>query len=128
MGENSRLRIINSLLVRCVYLAFVASGGRAGMAGPHILLNFIIREFPKIRGTLFWGPYNKGSCYSRDYIRVPYFRKLPYDLLDRIQGFIILGPDLLYTPKAWVNLGPSPLRNSDMSDCWGEPKFLCAKA
>ena len=28
-------------------------------------------EFPKIRGTLFWGSYNK------DYSKVPYFRKLP---------------------------------------------------
>ena len=52
------------------------------------------REFPKIRGTLFWGPYNKDptistrtlalgrhgftvSYYSGYYSRVPYFRKLP---------------------------------------------------
>ena len=35
-------------------------------------------EFPKIRGTVFWGPYNKdpGSYYLGYYIRVPYFRKL----------------------------------------------------
>ena len=35
--------------------------------------------FPKIRGTLFWGPYNK-DYYLGCYIRVPYFRKLPYVL------------------------------------------------
>ena len=34
-----------------------------------------MREFPKIRGTLFWGPYNKDRIIY--YIRVPYFRKLP---------------------------------------------------
>ena len=31
-------------------------------------------EFPKIGGTIFWGPYNKDLGY---YIRVSYFRKLP---------------------------------------------------
>ena len=33
------------------------------------------REFPKIRGTLFWAPYIKETIVY--YIRVPYFRKLP---------------------------------------------------
>ena len=38
-----------------------------------------IWEFPKIRGTLFWGPYNKDpTTYLGYYIRVPYFRKLPF--------------------------------------------------
>ena len=35
-------------------------------------------DFPKIRGTLFWGPYNKGPIYLGYYIRVPYFRKRPF--------------------------------------------------
>ena len=30
-------------------------------------------EFPKIRGTLYWGPYNNEDPL----VRVPYFRKLP---------------------------------------------------
>ena len=38
-----------------------------------------IWEFPKIGGTLFGGPYNKDpTIYLDYYIRVPYFRKLPY--------------------------------------------------
>ena len=36
-----------------------------------------IWEFPKIRGTLFGDPYNKDPTVGY-YIRVPYFRKLPY--------------------------------------------------
>ena len=37
-----------------------------------------IWEFPKIRGTLFWCPYNKGPTIYRGYdMRVPYFRKPP---------------------------------------------------
>ena len=39
------------------------------------------REFPKIRGTLFWGPYHKDPTnYLGYYNRVPYFRKLPYGI------------------------------------------------
>ena len=35
------------------------------------------REFPTIRGTLFWAPYNRDPTnYLGYYIRVPYFRKL----------------------------------------------------
>ena len=34
-------------------------------------------EFQKIRGTLFWGPYNKDPYYLGYFLRVPYFRKLP---------------------------------------------------
>ena len=38
-----------------------------------------IWEFPKIRSTLFWGPYNKDPTTLLGYhIRVPYFRKLSY--------------------------------------------------
>ena len=37
-----------------------------------------VGEFPKIRGTLFWGPYNKDSYYLGYDIWVPYSRKLPY--------------------------------------------------
>ena len=33
-------------------------------------------EFPKIRVTLFWGPYNKDPAIPGNYIRVPYVRKL----------------------------------------------------
>ena len=36
-----------------------------------------IREFPKIRGTLSWGPYNKDPTISGTIFGVPYFRKLP---------------------------------------------------
>ena len=36
---------------------------------------------PKIRGTLFWGPYSKDPTNSGYYTRVPYFRKLPYRLV-----------------------------------------------
>ena len=42
-----------------------------------------IWEFPKIRGTLFWGPENKDPSINLGYyIRVPYFRKLPYHRAD----------------------------------------------
>ena len=41
-------------------------------------------EFPKIRGTSFWGPYTKDPTI---YIRVPYFRKLPY--IDYIGAVIV---------------------------------------
>ena len=34
-----------------------------------------IWELPKIRDTLFWGPYNKDPTILRYYIRVPYFWK-----------------------------------------------------
>ena len=38
-----------------------------------------IWEFPKTGGTLFWCPYNKDpTIIGGYYIRVPYFRKLPY--------------------------------------------------
>ena len=36
-----------------------------------------IREFPIIRGTLFWGPYKDPGYF----IMVPYFRKLPYSTM-----------------------------------------------
>ena len=39
--------------------------------------SYIIWGFPKIRGTLCWGPYNKDPTTSGT-IMVPYFRKLPY--------------------------------------------------
>ena len=32
-------------------------------------------EFPKIRGTLLWGPYNKDPTILGYYIRVPYSPK-----------------------------------------------------
>ena len=41
------------------------------------LTRFFISEFPKIRGTLFWDPYNKDPTLGY-YIRVPFCRKLPY--------------------------------------------------
>ena len=39
-----------------------------------------IWQSPKIRGTSFWGPYNKEpiNYYFGYYIRVPHFRKLPH--------------------------------------------------
>ena len=43
------------------------------------ILSSGIWEFPKIWSTLFWGPYNKDpTIYIGYYIRVPYFRKLPF--------------------------------------------------
>ena len=45
------------------------------------ILGFI-REFPKIRGTSFWGPCNKRSYYLGCYTRVPYFRKTPIRFSD----------------------------------------------
>ena len=35
-------------------------------------------EFPKIRGTLFWGPHNKDPNKLGYYIRIPHFRKLAH--------------------------------------------------
>ena len=43
------------------------------------------------RGTLFGGPYNKGSYYLGYYLRVPYFRKLPYRGLNTITNTIFRG-------------------------------------
>ena len=41
-------------------------------------LDKMIWEFPKIRGTLLWGPYTKDPTINFGYyIRVPYVRKLP---------------------------------------------------
>ena len=34
-------------------------------------------EFPKIRGTLFWGPYSKDPMMIGDQIRVPLFSETP---------------------------------------------------
>ena len=34
-------------------------------------------KFPKIRGTVIWGPYDKDPYYLGYYIRVPYFRNPP---------------------------------------------------
>ena len=34
-------------------------------------------DFPKIWGTLFWGPYDKDPTILGYYIRVPYFQKPP---------------------------------------------------
>ena len=42
-------------------------------------------EFPKIRGTLFWGPYNEY------YIRVPYFRKPPCGVQATCSGAEVRG-------------------------------------
>ena len=39
-----------------------------------------IWEFPKIRGTLLCGPYNKDPTILGYSIWVPNFRKLPYTL------------------------------------------------
>ena len=49
-------------------------GGKAGgVAAAEIW------EFPKIRGTLFWGPDNKDpTILGTILIGSPYFRKLPY--------------------------------------------------
>ena len=50
-------------------------------------------DFPKIRGTLFWGPYNKDptKCYYLGcYIRGPYFRKPPCRPLKNFKGRIFL--------------------------------------
>ena len=38
------------------------------------------REFPKIRGTLFGVLLTRILLFIGYYIRVPYFRKLPYKL------------------------------------------------
>ena len=38
----------------------------------------LIWEFPKIRGTLSWGPYKKDPTIQGYYIRVSYFRNLPF--------------------------------------------------
>ena len=34
-------------------------------------------EFPKIRGPLFWGPYNKDPTIEGTILGSPYFQKLP---------------------------------------------------
>ena len=55
-----------------------------------------------MRGTLFWGPYNKDPTnYLGYYIRVPYFRKLPFvhplapRCVNRVFGcFVFLSLDL----------------------------------
>ena len=44
----------------------------------------MIWEFPKVRGTLFRGPYNKDPYYLGYYIGVPYFRKPSFRL--RVSG------------------------------------------
>ena len=55
---------------------FIADGPKDAL---EILLSssrfrLTMREFPKIRGTLFWGPYIKDlGCY----IRVPFFSQTP---------------------------------------------------
>ena len=51
-----------------------SEGGR--VAGAVVVVgkrDVVIWEFPKIRGTLYWGPYRKGSYYLGYYIRVPIF-------------------------------------------------------
>ena len=48
--------------------------GACNFPGSRWQLRLSIWEFPKIRGTLFWGPYNKGSYNLGCYIGVPYFR------------------------------------------------------
>ena len=52
----------------------------------------------EIRGTLFWGPYNKDpTIYLRYKIRVPYFRKPPYYCEPQALG-----------PKPWALNYPKP--------------------
>ena len=47
----------------------------------------VLWEFPKIGGTLFWGPYSKDPTF-----RVPYFRKRPYrGLINLGLGFLVEG-------------------------------------
>ena len=41
------------------------------------------REFPTIRGTLFWGPYNQDSYYLGCYIGAA----AGWDLRGRVSGF-----------------------------------------
>ena len=45
-----------------------------------ILIVFPIWEFPKIRGTIFGGPYNKDYNILGSVFGSPYLGKLPYDL------------------------------------------------
>ena len=51
-------------------------GGR-GFTTKRVDITSVIWEFPKIRGTLFWGPYNESYYLGYD-IRVPCFWKLPH--------------------------------------------------
>ena len=53
------------------------------MWGPEGLGGFKLQgvriwEFPKIRGTLFWAPYNKDPTIWGTTLGSPYFRKLPF--------------------------------------------------
>ena len=43
--------------------------------------------FPEIRGTLFWGPYNKDYSICGSILGSPHFGKLPY----RPQDIVSLG-------------------------------------
>ena len=50
-----------------------SSSGKAHRAAETVFLKETNWEFPKIRGTLIWGPYNQDPTY----LRVPSFRKPP---------------------------------------------------
>ena len=49
----------------------------------------VYREFPKIRGTLFWGPYDKENNYLGYYIRVPFFGNSHMPMLSGLDCLVL---------------------------------------
>ena len=61
-------------------------------------------EFPKIRGTLFWGPYDKDPTISGTILGSPIFGNS--HVVDRLQSFPPALPPPLEAPAAEPGLPP----------------------
>ena len=64
--------------------------------------------FPKIRGTLFGGPYNKGYSILGSILGSPYFGKLPYAA--RVPPSVVAGLFGLVGLACWPHVTGGPGR------------------